>query len=366
MQLNIPDLLALFFSGAGVCLCLAVGVLLLNRKKGVRQTNVLLGLLLVLNSITLLNSLMAMIGLYSKYQYLYFLPLVFSLSIGPLYYFFIKSRIDPTFRLSKKHRVHFIIPFAQFVFYCIIGFRSAEYKSMIWQTVVQPYSQYIEEGLFIILGFGYLIASYQLLKKEVAPVFWKQPVYTWLKRFTIALAFLFSISIFYEVLDWILWGFYEYNLFNTAWLDFPLKMSYAGISLLIGYNAYLYQNQELITKKAFDHQESDLLATGIKDLMEEKKVFLDPELNLETFAKMLDVPKNKLSKYLTEQNESFRGMLNRYRIKTFMEQVENGRHKQLTLLAIAYDAGFNSKASFNRVFKEYTGQTPSEYLKMSA
>ena len=366
MQLNIPDLLALFFSGAGICLCLAVGFQLFSRKKGVRQTNVLLGLLLVLNSITLLNSLMAMIGLYSKYQYLYFLPLVFSLSIGPLFYFFVKSRIDPRFRLARKHTIHFVLPFVQFAFYLAIGFRSAEYKSMIWRTVVQPYVQYIEEACFIILSLSYLFAAYQLLKKEVAPAFWKQPVYRWLQRFTLALAFLFSISVFYEVLDWFLWGLYEFNLYNTAWLDFPLKMSYAGISLLIGYNAYLYQNQELITKKAFNHQESDLLASGIQELMEEKKVFLDPELNLETFAKMLDVPKNKLSKYLTEQNESFRGMLNRYRIQAFMEQVEKGRHKNLTLLAIAYEVGFNSKASFNRVFKEYTGQTPSEYLKMRA
>jgi AraC-like DNA-binding protein len=41
----------------------------------------------------------------------------------------------------------------------------------------------------------------------------------------------------------------------------------------------------------------------------------------------------------------------------------NGEHKKSTLLGIAYDCGFNSKATFNRAFKKNTGKTPKEFLE---
>jgi len=46
--------------------------------------------------------------------------------------------------------------------------------------------------------------------------------------------------------------------------------------------------------------------------------------------------------------------------------LKNHRNQQFTLLALAYDCGFNSKSSFNRYFNKYTGQTPSEFVKSIA
>ncbi len=55
--------------------------------------------------------------------------------------------------------------------------------------------------------------------------------------------------------------------------------------------------------------------------------------------------------------------MNEYRIEEVKRRMVDPAYKHLTILAIAYDAGFNSKSSFNTIFKQKTGQTPSEYLR---
>jgi len=363
MTIAIPDLIAIFLSGFGILLCLVVGVQLLLRKEGMRQSNWLLGVLLILYALTLSNGLFAMAGIYAQYQFLYFIPINFSLSLGPLFYFFVRSRVQPSFRLQRRHLPHFILPVLQFLFYLSIGFRSAAYKSWIWREVIAPCGQFVEEGLVILLALGYLGAAYRMLQ-DIPEAFWKGPVYRWLRRFTISLAFLFLISSGYEILDWILYGFFEYNLFNTPWLAFPLKLSYAGISLLIGYHAYLYQHQSLILPEApKPPAEEPELSARIDALLEEHKPYLDPELSLEAFAKLLGVHRNTISKVLSSRGESFRGLVNRYRVEEFIRLVQEGQHEHLTLLAIAFESGFNSKASFNRAFKSHTGSPPTVFFQ---
>lgn len=363
MTIAIPDLIAIFLSGFGILLCLVVGVQLLLRQAGIRQSNLLLAVLLILYALTLSNGLFAMAGIYAQYQFLYFIPINFSLSLGPLFYFFVRSRLQPSFRLQSRHLPHFVLPVLQFLFYLSIGFRSAAYKSWIWQEVIAPCRQFVEEGLVILLALGYLGAAYRLLQ-GIPVMFWKGPVYRWLRRFTISLAFLFLISSGYEILDWVLYGLFEYNLFNTPWMAFPLKLSYAAVSFLIGYHAYLYQHQSLILPEPpKPPAEPPELSARIDALLENHKPYLDPELSLEAFAKLLGVHRNTVSKVLSSRGESFRGLVNRYRVEEFIRLVKEGQHEHLTLLAIAFESGFNSKASFNRAFKSHTGSSPTAFFQ---
>ena len=363
MNIEFPDLIAIFLFGFGVLICLVMGIQLLTRTKGLRQTNLFLGLLLVLYSLTLINNMMAMTGVYSRYQFLYFIPIYFTFSIGPLFYFFVKSRIQSGFRFQKHHLIHFILPALQFIFYLSIGFRSQEFKSWIWREVIQPYGQYIEEGVLAILTFGYLYAAFHLLRREIPSHLWQHPVFKWLKRFTLSLFVLYLLDAGYEVADWFLYGWYEFNLFNTTWGAFPLHVSYAAISFLIGYHAYLHQHQELIVPPLQEEKKRSGLEEQINELFEKDNIHLDPELNLEVVAKMLAVPKNTISKTLSDQGTTFRNKVNQHRVETFIHLVNSGREKHLSLLGIAFEAGFNSKASFNRSFLKQKGVSPTVYFE---
>ena len=98
--------------------------------------------------------------------------------------------------------------------------------------------------------------------------------------------------------------------------------------------------------------------------MKDQKPFLDPALNLARLSDQLDVTPEYLSKILnTHLNRSFFDFVNRYRTDEFKQRCQEGSSGKLTLMGMAYECGFNSKATFNRVFKNLTGVTPGEYVR---
>lgn len=108
---------------------------------------------------------------------------------------------------------------------------------------------------------------------------------------------------------------------------------------------------------AYYHQE--LIA-----LMEEKKPYLNGELSAGELAQQLNISVNHLSQILnTIQRQNFFDFVNGYRIREAIEKMKDPKNRHLTLLAIGLDSGFNSKTSFNTVFRKVTHQTPSQYAK---
>lgn len=102
----------------------------------------------------------------------------------------------------------------------------------------------------------------------------------------------------------------------------------------------------------------------LAQLMSSKEPFLNPELTLRDLAQMLDIPPNQLSQLLNDGfNQNFSEFVNSYRLNTFKQKVANPKERHLTLLALAYDSGFNSKTVFNTFFKKSMGITPSAYWK---
>ena len=96
--------------------------------------------------------------------------------------------------------------------------------------------------------------------------------------------------------------------------------------------------------------------------MKEKKPFLNPELTLSALSQEMNVRDEYLSGILNNYlNQNFFDFINQYRIEEFKTMCRDSKYGNLTLLALAFDCGFNSKATFNRVFKKNTLLTPREY-----
>lgn len=104
--------------------------------------------------------------------------------------------------------------------------------------------------------------------------------------------------------------------------------------------------------------------THIIQLMEQKQSYLDPFLTLKDLAEQADLAANQLSQLINAGfNQNFSGFVNSFRIQHFKELVRKKEHKHLTILALAYQSGFNSKTAFNTFFKKSEGISPSAYLK---
>ncbi len=102
----------------------------------------------------------------------------------------------------------------------------------------------------------------------------------------------------------------------------------------------------------------------LEECMEKEKPFLDRELSIFDLSRQLDIPRHFLSEVINEHmGKNFYTLVNDYRIEEVKRRLQDPEYSKLTILAIAYDSGFNSKSSFNTIFKERTGMTPSEYLK---
>ncbi len=105
------------------------------------------------------------------------------------------------------------------------------------------------------------------------------------------------------------------------------------------------------------------LVNKIGKYMVIEKPYLDRELSIYDLSDQLKISRHILSEVINEHmGKNFYSLVNEYRVKEFKERLKSDHYRQLTILAIAYDSGFNSKSSFNTIFKEKTGQTPSEYL----
>ncbi len=103
---------------------------------------------------------------------------------------------------------------------------------------------------------------------------------------------------------------------------------------------------------------------ALLDLMETLKPYTDPNLTLFSLAGRLGLTENRLSFIINNRSgRNFFEFINHYRVELVISKMKSKEYLRSTLLGLALDSGFNSKASFNRAFKRFTGLTPSNYLK---
>lgn len=126
----------------------------------------------------------------------------------------------------------------------------------------------------------------------------------------------------------------------------------------------LQQAEKKYAKSSLTQDDSGRLWQQINQLMEEKKLYLDPEFRLTDLAARMEQSVHHISQVINqEKGGSFSDFLNALRVQEAQALLRSDKAKQLTILAIALEAGFNSKTAFYNAFKKFTGQTPSQFMK---
>jgi AraC-like DNA-binding protein len=120
-------------------------------------------------------------------------------------------------------------------------------------------------------------------------------------------------------------------------------------------------------KSGFKIAEQQQYIQRLLQLMEEEKCYLQSRLSLKDLADKLDLSENNLSQLINEgMQKTFYDFVNEYRVEEVKRKILNPKNAHLTLLGIAFESGFNSKSSFNLIFKKFTGQTPTQFKKENA
>lgn len=100
------------------------------------------------------------------------------------------------------------------------------------------------------------------------------------------------------------------------------------------------------------------------NMMETETVYTDPELNLPYLAELLKISPGYLSQIIKEkEGKNFFEFVNQYRVAEAKKKLMDTDYNQYSIMGIALESGFNSKSTFNSLFKKYTGQTPSSFKK---
>lgn len=118
------------------------------------------------------------------------------------------------------------------------------------------------------------------------------------------------------------------------------------------------------TKRSGDDDINEKDKALLVDLMESRKPYLDPELNIFKLAKIHGSTVHELSNLINKGfDENFNQFVNQYRVEESKKLLASKEHDNLSMLGIAYEAGFNSKTVFNSTFKKIVGKTPTAYKK---
>lgn len=356
-------------------------------KRGFQQERLsdrLLGTFIFFSALFIFPWMSGFAGWYDTQPYreiLFYTPFIHALFFGPLLYLYLKSLTNAQYRMQKTDWLHFI-PGLLYIIWALI-------TAVTDKLIVGHY--YLMNGnsdpdfdnwynwawsaslmVYLILSIRYyrqyvVFSWYEFSFADAAS-------FKWLRNFLYAFAVLTILLISEHLLGLFINLLYIrswYYFFAFAIITYYMAISAYSAKPIIKLNfepALLLRYQPLQIEEPVSSMEDNSWMLGwianIEVLMDIQKVYLEPELTLTELAKKAGTNASVLSKVINKTyGLNFSDYVSRYRVNEVIRLLEQPEYQNFTLLAVAYDAGFNSKSTFNRAFKKVTGVSPKDYPK---
>lgn len=303
-----------------------------------------------------------------------------TLLTGPLVYFYVRSATEPGFRTTRMRLLHFL-PMGLYVVFRILiglydclqaGFDQVQNGVLFEKLEMGAFSILISVlGYFsILLYIAFSIQVYLQHRARIVQLFsnTEQMEIRWLRNFLACFGVLFLAAFVFDFINALVM---ELSWKQNWWLHFlrGLALLYVGITgwRTVSENGKRapYLAEETLADAMPQPVVSDSLASlagVLSDYMQSRRPYLDAELSLRSLADQLQLSPVLLSQVVNQGfGKNFNDFINAYRVNAVKERLARGADKHLSLLGIAYECGFNSKATFNRAFKKQTGLTPGEF-----
>ncbi|WP_461090888.1 helix-turn-helix domain-containing protein [Spirosoma gilvum] len=374
MTISLFDLVVIL----GIAQGLLYGTLLLM-KYGRYPSKKLLAMLLFVFCILSAKILLHTLGLWQNPHLRYF-PLAFDLTIQPLLYLYVVSLTQQGFILKRSYLLHFA-PTLLFMLHAILVYSQTQatdnlsIQDQIAESLYFNTVKTIEDIISVFMGILYGALSYRRLVRYRKWLFNSisnpsYPTYQWLRNMLLltgGVLLLLGLNVFLDTsLRFTERYFFHWQVF---YVYLAVNVYYLGI------NGY----QQPPFEVAFDESAVDSLPKRMLDTLKDEQVqdiksrieaaimqdnvFLDPDLSLSNLAGRLNVSVGIVSAVInSEFNKSFRSLINEQRVEEAKRRLIDPAFMHLSILGIALETGFNSEASFYRVFKSVTGLSPKQYI----
>ncbi|NIF06655.1 AraC family transcriptional regulator [Chryseobacterium sp. Tr-659] len=305
-----------------------------------------------------------------------------ALLVPALFFLYVQSICFSDFKLKTKHLWH-LAPFLSFNLVLVPGFYLA--TTPVKQYFLEHMNRMPEihyfEILFESLFQVYFIAAFLLLRRSKTIYFenYTDPNLSLIKALYLITIVYYLLHLlvllrrgvtytigFGEVRDWIITLDAFTFLLSTSWY---LLIALNNPDFFRGVHSQLTLIKETAPKPKVQISADDEKNNQIKELknfMITRQPYLNPSLTVQELAEQFNIPAKDLSALINSyMDKHFFDFVNEYRIEKAMEILKNPQQKDLTVLEILYQVGFNSKSSFNTSFKKYTGKTPTDFRKSS-
>jgi len=336
-------------------------------------------------SATLIIMWLSDLGLYLTFPKIMFTFEGIQFILFPLYFLYSKYLTNKRENFYKKDWIHFL-PFILYKLFLIPFYLMSYQEILHFQNYITiadyPIQYVIFNWVLIFQGFIYMIFTIQKVKKRdqfINEHFSSNHKIKldWLKNasylgvatnlvFTVENILLFASTSISE----------SFGMSSIAAGIYIYAIGYLGLSRSGVFTEFiLIENKELAKenftnekyeKSGLSKENADKYYQKLIQLMEEEKVYKQNKLTLGDLADMISISSHNLSEVInTKTGMNFFDFINKYRIEEVKREIVKTENCNLTLLAIALDSGFNSKTSFNTLFKKYENVTPTQFKKVN-
>jgi AraC-like DNA-binding protein len=307
---------------------------------------------------------------------MYAFPFV-TFTYGPLLYLYVRFMTDPERKFNWLALIHFI-PFLAFFAVSVIYREIPLLKDLrsfftpdrfISLRIVYSTSFFVSVTTYSILSFIEISRHQANLKNLIS---YTSGVITlnWLKILSISFYVAFLILFILGGLNMIgnFIPFDPYFVVFAFIAIFSFTYSFYGIKQPVIFGQELKilnddrKDAEKYTKSGLKEKQAAEYLEKLITSMETDKPYLNRDLSIHDLAQITGIPRHHITQVLNEKHKkNFFTFINEYRVKEVISRFSDKKNNNYTILAIAYDSGFNSKTTFNSIFKAATGETPSEY-----
>lgn len=374
-------LLIFFFHGIIFSL-----LLLRNGIKTGNKASKWLSLLLFLCALYLSPYMFGYAGWYYRdatADILFFLPLMQVLLIGPVVFFTRRAFSNVDFKMTKAHLIHFI-PAILYDLYSLVVFITDklildEYYFYADGRDKDLSNWYQMTGL-ISMSF-YLVLSlrhYSQYKRLVFDTvsYAETILFQWIRNFMIAFLAMLILRLMFFIInpDWGEFGSQFWYYLSFACVVYYISINGFANAVKVSTIDHVkfaqinvFEADDLLTEnvptESLIEKELEDWKTKLLNLMEGEALYKNPRLTLSDVANALETNTKLVSSIVNSGYQmNFNDFINHHRIEAIKKKLQNGEHKTTTLLGIALDCGFNSKATFNRAFKKSTELSPKDFI----
>ncbi len=296
------------------------------------------------------------------------------------FYFYVCSVCFTKFHLKAKHLWH-AVPFIAFNLYMAYGiyFQDRAGKISFINGLRESPIMIFFHILFEVLFQAYFIASFLVIRKaktvyienytnpniSIFNTLYKISILYYVVHFLVLTRWVVTFILGnVELREWIVMLDSVSFFICTCWY---LLVALNNPDFFRGVNSDLKPIKEVVSEEKPSpeiNEEKIAAIESLKDFMLKNEPYLDSSLTIQNLAEQVKMPVKDLSALINlYMDKHFFDFINEYRIEKAKEILRDPSKKDLTILEVLYEVGFNSKSSFSTSFKKYTGTTPTDFRK---